>query len=274
MALVYSSLTLARFPVSPITASIYSDVKVQSMAVPKRAEDLSIQVGAKEIKQEWASKTLTSVSRRNVGMQLAIASLAAIATNLPDSAEARVIKPEIKRKIFEKLKMLREKANLMNPNTENEEKTYPPAEEDEKTDLLNPNTENVEKTSPLAEEEEKAGLLNPDTEKEEKTSPPVEKKEKASLSNPNAENEEKNPNTENDEKTSPLAEEEGKAGLPNPDAKDEEKTSPPVEEKEKSNLSNPNIENEEKTSPQGEEEEKALTSDFIIEVSVSVNRNG
>lgn len=92
----------------------------------------------KEIQKEQASKSLASVSRRNMAMQLAIASLAAITTISPVPAEARVVKPEIKRKIFEKLKMLREKAGLSNPNTENEEKTSPPMEEEKEKALTPP----------------------------------------------------------------------------------------------------------------------------------------
>lgn len=91
----------------------------------------------KEIQQEQAPKFMTSVSQRNMAMQLAIASLAATITISPVPAEARVIKPEIKRKIFEKLKMLREKAGLSNPNT-NEEKTSPPVEEEKEKALTPP----------------------------------------------------------------------------------------------------------------------------------------
>ncbi|KAK1374641.1 hypothetical protein POM88_030834 [Heracleum sosnowskyi] len=138
MASVYCSINPARVPVSPVTAPIYNNVKVQSTVVTKRAEDLPIQLKGKEMQKEQASKSLTSVSRRNMAMQLAIASLAVITTISPDPAEARVVKPEVKRKIFEKLKMLREKAGLSNPITENEEKTSPPVEEEKQKALTPP----------------------------------------------------------------------------------------------------------------------------------------
>lgn len=72
-------------------------------------------------------KTFTTVSRRAIATQLAIASLAATTTILPQPAEARGLDPEIKRKIFEKLKVLREKIGLLKSGNENEEKTYSPA---------------------------------------------------------------------------------------------------------------------------------------------------
>ncbi|KAL8112246.1 uncharacterized protein LOC141668921 [Apium graveolens] len=138
MASAYSSINLARVAASPVIASTYSDGKVQSIVIAKRAADLPIQVRSKEIQKEQALKSLTPVSRRNMAMQLAISSLATITIISPVPAEARVIKPEIKRKIFEKLKMLREKAGLSNPNTETEEKTSPPMEEEKEKALTPP----------------------------------------------------------------------------------------------------------------------------------------
>lgn len=81
----------------------------------------------KEGQKEQSLKTFTTVSRRAIATQLAIASLAATTNILPEPAEARVFNPEIKRKIFEKLKMLREKVGLSKRDTENEEKTSSPA---------------------------------------------------------------------------------------------------------------------------------------------------
>lgn len=77
--------------------------------------------------KEQPLKTFTTVSRRAIATQLAIASLAATTDILPEPAEARGLNPEIKRKIFEELKMLREKVGLSKRGNENEEKTSSPA---------------------------------------------------------------------------------------------------------------------------------------------------
>lgn len=128
---MWSSLTfsmkLAMVPVSPVTPSIYSDVKVRSIAMAKTAEDLPIQVRGIEGQKELSRKTFTTVSRRALATRLAIASLATAITILPEPADARILNPEIKRKIFEKLKMLREKVGLSKQDTKNEEKTSSPA---------------------------------------------------------------------------------------------------------------------------------------------------
>lgn len=91
----------------------------------------------KEGQKEQSQKTFSAVSRRALATQLAIASLAATTTILPEPAEARISNPEIKRKFFEKMKLLREKLGLSKRDTENEDKTSSPAA--------------VEKEKPLAQ---------------------------------------------------------------------------------------------------------------------------
>lgn len=91
----------------------------------------------KEEEKHQALKTSTVLSRRDMASHLAVASLVEVTLFLPEPAEARIVKPEIKRKIFEKLKMLREKAGLSEPKSENEEKTAPtpPSEKEKKVPL-------------------------------------------------------------------------------------------------------------------------------------------
>lgn len=134
--LLSSSLKLVVSPSSPVTGSIGPDVKVKTVAMVKRAHDLPQVRGKKEQKHQ-ALKTLTVLSRRDMASHLAVASLVEAALFLPEPAQARIVKPEIKRKIFEKLKMLREKAGLSEPKTENEEKTAPtpPSEKEKKVPL-------------------------------------------------------------------------------------------------------------------------------------------
>ncbi|KAK1387003.1 hypothetical protein POM88_015181 [Heracleum sosnowskyi] len=123
--------SLVRVNVSPVSSSAYSGVQVKCVAMAKTPHDLPIQVRGKGQKEQ-SLETFSTVSRRAIATQLAIASLAATINVLPEPAEARVLNPEIKRKIFEKLKMLREKVGLSKHDTENEEKTSSPAVEKEK----------------------------------------------------------------------------------------------------------------------------------------------
>ncbi|KAL1803410.1 hypothetical protein ACET3Z_032057 [Daucus carota] len=124
--------SLVRAPVSPSTHSVYSGVKVKCIAVAKTTQDLPIQVRSKEVKKDLSQKSFTTISRRALATQLAIASLVATTTILPEPAEAQILNPEIKRKIFEKLKWLKEKVGLSKRDTENEEKTSSPAAAAEK----------------------------------------------------------------------------------------------------------------------------------------------
>lgn len=128
-----SSLKLVVAPSSPVTGSI--GVKVTTVAMLKRAHHLP-QVRGKEEQKLQALKTLIVLSRRDMASHLAVASLVEATLFLPEPAEARIVKPEIKRKIFEKLKMLREKAGLSEPKTENE-KTAPtlPSEKEKEVSL-------------------------------------------------------------------------------------------------------------------------------------------
>ncbi|KAL8157552.1 uncharacterized protein LOC141674391 [Apium graveolens] len=119
--------SLVRVPVSPVSSSVYSGVQVKCIATAKTAQDPPLQVRGKEGQKEQPLKALTTVSRRAIVTQLAIASLAATTNILPEPAEAQGLDPDIKSKIFEKLKMLREKFGLAKRGNENEEKTSSPA---------------------------------------------------------------------------------------------------------------------------------------------------
>lgn len=72
-------------------------------------------------------ETLTTVSRRDMALCLTAATTLAGANLFkPEPAEARVKKPEIRKKIMEKLEWLREKAGLSKQKADNGENTTPP----------------------------------------------------------------------------------------------------------------------------------------------------
>ncbi|KAF8399015.1 hypothetical protein HHK36_014882 [Tetracentron sinense] len=62
--------------------------------------------------------TLTASRRDAMVLCMTSASLAAATLFSTEPAEARIVKPEIRRKIMEKLEMLREKAGLSKPKSE------------------------------------------------------------------------------------------------------------------------------------------------------------
>ncbi|KAL2523922.1 Uncharacterized protein Adt_08976 [Abeliophyllum distichum] len=66
-------------------------------------------------------ETFKTTSRREI-MHLAAASLGFLSLLLPESAEARTRNADIRKKIFEKLEELREKAGLSRPKVEGQEK--------------------------------------------------------------------------------------------------------------------------------------------------------
>lgn len=71
-----------------------------------------------EGRQESCPPKVLGVSRRDVMLSLPAATLAAVTFfSVEPAAEARIVKPEIRRKIQEKLKLLREKAGLSEPKT-------------------------------------------------------------------------------------------------------------------------------------------------------------
>ena len=85
--------------------------KPSAITITKRARS-HLQVRS-EAKQESGPPKAFSVSRRDNMIMLCLptaATLAAVTFSSVEPAEARIVKPEIRRKIFEKLEMLREKA--------------------------------------------------------------------------------------------------------------------------------------------------------------------
>lgn len=91
-----------------------------------------LQVGGKQEQKHQAPTTLSILSRRGMASHLAVASLIGATAFLPEPAEARMSNSEIKKKIFEKLRMLREKAGLSEPKTDKEKTTPPLPSEKEK----------------------------------------------------------------------------------------------------------------------------------------------
>ncbi|KAG6715248.1 hypothetical protein I3842_05G241600 [Carya illinoinensis] len=94
--------------------------------ISTRKKSLPLQVKSEG---EWKPKAPLNlgVSRREMMIYLAAGTL----IGRTEPVEARITKPEIRRKIREKLEMLREKAGLSKPKNENGMKA-PPAEPSEK----------------------------------------------------------------------------------------------------------------------------------------------
>ncbi|XP_061989898.1 uncharacterized protein LOC133708456 [Rosa rugosa] len=88
--------------------------KPSALTTTKRALPLQVR---SEGKHNSGPPKVLGVSRRDVMLSLPAATLAAATFFSVEPAEARIVKPEIRRKIQEKLEMLREKAGLSKPKT-------------------------------------------------------------------------------------------------------------------------------------------------------------
>ncbi|MCL7025856.1 hypothetical protein MKW94_030695 [Papaver nudicaule] len=120
------------------SSSAFSGTSKGSTATTKRRTQLTLvtknhfQVRSERIiEQQPKSQKVESVSRRDA--MLSAGALAAITLFSADTAEAHIVNPEIKRKFFEKFRMLREKAGLSKPKAEDKktdkEKAKPPSAE-------------------------------------------------------------------------------------------------------------------------------------------------
>lgn len=81
-----------------------------------------------EEKQESVPPKAFSVSRRDVMLSLPTGTVAALTFFSVEPAEARIVKPETRRKIQEKLEMLREKAGVSKPKTNDGKEPSPLSE--------------------------------------------------------------------------------------------------------------------------------------------------
>jgi hypothetical protein len=108
-----------------------------------------LQVKSEEERRLEAPMNL-GVSRRDMMIYLTAGALMSGAT---DPAEARVVKPEIRRKIREKLDMLREKAGLSKPKNEDGIKISPeqPSAKEKKLPPLPPPVPSLSSIGPLVE---------------------------------------------------------------------------------------------------------------------------
>lgn len=93
------------------------------------------------------------VSRRDTMISLTAGTLSAVAFFTAQPANARVVKPETRRKIFEKLEQLREKAGVSNPKIEIGKKSSPePPSGKETASISSPSRNPIEKpVRPLVE---------------------------------------------------------------------------------------------------------------------------
>uniref|UniRef100_A0A5B7B891 Uncharacterized protein n=1 Tax=Davidia involucrata TaxID=16924 RepID=A0A5B7B891_DAVIN len=123
--MVFSTLKFVAGPFPPAAGPNESHVKGPTLTMVKRPV-LHLQVRNMEEQNLQAPKALTAASRRDAMLCLTAASLSGVTLFLAEPAEARVVKPEIRRKIMDKLKMLREKAGLSKPKIEDEETRPPP----------------------------------------------------------------------------------------------------------------------------------------------------
>ncbi|KAL2518883.1 Uncharacterized protein Adt_15130 [Abeliophyllum distichum] len=118
--MLLSSLKPASCRLPRITGGNGSPSKVSKVEMVKMATHPCLQAAKKEGKP-ILQETFKTTSRREI-MHLAAASLGFLSLLLPESAEARTRNADIRKKIFEKLEELREKAGLSRPKVEGQEK--------------------------------------------------------------------------------------------------------------------------------------------------------
>ncbi|CAN6550137.1 unnamed protein product [Malus baccata var. baccata] len=78
-----------------------------------------------EGKQKAGSPKTFGVSRRDVMLSLPVGTLASLTLLPTEPAEARIVNPEIRKKIFEKLEKIREHFGLSKPKTNDGKEAYP-----------------------------------------------------------------------------------------------------------------------------------------------------
>ncbi|XP_068333535.1 uncharacterized protein [Pyrus communis] len=78
-----------------------------------------------EGKQKAGSPKTFGVSRRDVMLSLPVGTLASLTLLPTEPAEARIVNPEIRKKIFEKLEKIREHFGLSRPKTNDGKEEYP-----------------------------------------------------------------------------------------------------------------------------------------------------
>ncbi|KAL2546203.1 uncharacterized protein Fot_15436 [Forsythia ovata] len=135
-----SSLKPASCRLPPITGGNGSLSKVSKVEMVKMAALPCLQAAKKEGKP-ILQETFKTTSRREI-MHLAAASLGFLSLLLPESAEARPRNADVRKKIFEKLEELREKAGLSGPKVEGQEKNPKDEAEEKKS---KPKTKDEEK---------------------------------------------------------------------------------------------------------------------------------
>ncbi|KAM0964515.1 uncharacterized protein LOC126607405 [Malus sylvestris] len=105
----------------------------------KRAFPLQLR---SEGKEKVEAPKAFGVSRRDVMLSVPVGTLAALTLPI-EPVEARVVNPEIRKKIFEKLEKIREQFGLSKPKTNDGKKAYPspPSSEEKKPQTLLPPVE-------------------------------------------------------------------------------------------------------------------------------------
>ncbi|XP_010274642.1 PREDICTED: uncharacterized protein LOC104609915 [Nelumbo nucifera] len=121
-------------PTLPVTGSRYTHIRRSSQTVVEKA--LPLQVRCKAIQEQRSvDLTMLTASRRDAMICMTTTFLAGITLFATEPVEARVQKQENRRKIREKLDMLREKAGLSKSKTkdrdskEEEKMPSPPPKE-------------------------------------------------------------------------------------------------------------------------------------------------
>ncbi|KAK9276178.1 hypothetical protein L1049_005709 [Liquidambar formosana] len=122
--MAFSTLMLVLGPLPPAAGGNDLHLKRPTMTITNRAVPLQLR---SEGEQKVQAVKASSVSRRDMMLCLSAASLGGVYDFLflTEPVEARTVKPEIRRKIREKLDMLREKAGVLKPKTDGENTNLP-----------------------------------------------------------------------------------------------------------------------------------------------------
>lgn len=137
-----SNLVGGPLPLAAVGETQLPTKRSMSVTTTTKHRALPLQVRS-EGKQKPGSPKTFGVSRRDVMLSLPVGTLASLTLLPTEPAEARIVNPEIRKKIFEKLEKIREQFGLSKPKTNDGKKAYPspPSSEEKKPQTLLPPVE-------------------------------------------------------------------------------------------------------------------------------------
>ncbi|KAM0983461.1 hypothetical protein FF1_011063 [Malus domestica] len=119
-----SNLVGGPLPLAAVGETQFPTKRSMSVTTTTKHRALPLQVRS-EGKQKPGSPKTFGVSRRDVMLSLPVGTLASLTLLPTEPAEARLVNPEIRKKIFEKLKKIREHFGLSKPKTNDGKEAYP-----------------------------------------------------------------------------------------------------------------------------------------------------